>query len=63
MNTMNTVNTEFELGRRLKKNSILKILNKNKPISAGCTLSAVNNQKLAATMQAVEKLICAVAGK
>ena len=43
--------------------NVIDTINENKPIGAGYTLSAVNNQKSAATMQAVEKLICAVAGK
>jgi hypothetical protein len=35
----------------------------NNPISAGCTPSAVNNQKSPATMLALEMLIEAVAGR
>ena len=42
---------------------VISAINENKPISAGYTLSAVNNQKVTATIQAVERLICAVAGK
>ena len=43
--------------------NVIDTINENKPINAGYALSTVNNQKSTATMQAVEKLICAVAGK
>lgn len=42
---------------------VIGAINENKPISAGYTLSAVSNQKSTIVIQAVEKLICAVAGK
>lgn len=55
----------FILCRKIRKawKKVEDTINDNRPVSAGYTLAAINNQKATAANQAIEALICAVAGK
>ena len=55
----------FILCRKIRKawKNVEIALNDNRPISAGYTLSAINDKKATAANQAIEALIRAVAGK
>lgn len=55
----------FILCRKIRKawKNVETALNDNRPISAGYTLSAINDKKATAANQAIEALIRTVAGK
>lgn len=61
----NSMPLHFMLCRKIKRawNNVLSTINNNQPVVGGYTLATVNNKKAAATNQAIEALICAVAGK